>query len=291
MDYALYILIIICLYSIITLTGNILLGYLGILYLAIPAIYGIGAYTFAILATNGSNTFLAIFLGGIFAMIGGLLLSIPALKLKSHYIGIATLAFLFIISSLTYNLKDLTRGSLGIPGIPRPTIFGLYLESNLSFFIFTLIVTIIICTILYKILHSPFAKVIEAIREDEIAVKTLGKNTKIYKLQAFMISTFFSGIAGALFASYLGFINPQNFHIPQLTTAISMIIVGGMASFWGSILGTVILVLVPEILRFLTLSPDILAGVRLGIYGLILILFMLFKPNGLMGKRTNIFSK
>lgn len=224
-------------------------------------------------------------------MIGGLILSIPAFKLKSHYIGIATLSFLFIFNSLVFNLKDLTRGSMGIPGIPRPTVFGFYLESNLSFFLFTLVVTVFICTILYKVLHSPFSKVIEAIREDEIAVKTLGKNTRVYKLQAFMISTFFSGIAGALFASYLGFISPQNFHIPQLTTAICMIIVGGMASFWGSIVGTVILVLIPELLRFLTLPPDILAGVRFGAYGLILILFMLLRPNGLMGKRTNIFSK
>lgn len=224
-------------------------------------------------------------------MIGGILLAIPSFKLKSHYIGIACLAFLFIFNGIVYNLKDLTRGSLGIPGIPRPAIFGIHLESNFSFFIFTLIITILICTILYKILHSPFVKVIEAIREDETAVKTLGKNTKLYKLQIFMISTFFSGIAGALFASFLGFINPQNFHIPQLTTAISMIIVGGMASFWGSIIGTVILVLIPELLRFLTLPPDILAGVRFGVYGLILILFMLLRPNGLMGKRTNIFTK
>lgn len=224
-------------------------------------------------------------------MIGGLILSIPAFKLKNHYIAMATLSFLFIFNSLAFNLKDLTRGSLGIPGIPRPTAFGFHLESNLSFFLFTLVITVVICTILYKILHSPFTKVIEAIREDEIAVKTLGKNTRIYKLQAFMISTFFSGIAGALFASYLGFISPQNFHIPQLTTAICMIIVGGMASFWGSIVGTVILVLIPELLRFLTLPPDILAGVRFGVYGLILILFMLLRPNGLMGKRTNIFSK
>jgi len=271
---------------------NIILGYLGILHLGHPAIYGIGAYAYAILSINaGFSFFPALLAGGFFAMLAGLILSIPALRLKSHYVGMATLAFLIIVQGLLINMRDLTRGALGIPGIPKPTIFGYYFGSNASFLILSLILTTIICFILHRVMHSPFSKIVETIKEDETASKTIGKNTIKYKIQAFMIASFFAGIGGGLLASYLGFINPTSFDPKELIIIVTMVIIGGMASFWGSILGAALIILLPEPLRFIDLPADFVGPLRYAIYGLILILFMIFKPNGILGKRTNIFSK
>jgi branched-chain amino acid transport system permease protein len=293
MDYIYHLIIIISIYSVLSLTMNILVGYLGILYLAHPAIAGIGAYTFAILTTTHSVSFFpALLAAGIVSMIGGFILSLPTFRLKSHYIGMCTLAFLLITNNIFINSRELTRGALGIPGIPRPTIFGEYIGTNTGFLIFTLVITIISCAILHRILNSPFSKVIETIREDEIASKTIGKNTAKYKIQAFLITSFFGGIFGAILASYLGYINPWNFAIPELILLVAMVVVGGMASFWGSILGAIIITLLPETLRFLQIeNAEIIGGLRHAIYGLLIILFMIFRPNGILGKRTNIFSK
>lgn len=291
MNYILHILITINIYSILAVSMNMLLGYLGILYLAHPAIYGIGAYTFAILTLKGVNFFIALLAAGFSSMLASFILSLPALKLKSHYVGMSTLAFLMIVFSLFINLKDLTRGALGIPGIPRPEFFHYNFNSSLGYFLLTLTISVIILILLHRILKSPWSKVVEAIREDETAAKTLGKNIKKYKIQAFLITGFVGGIGGGLLACFLGFINPWNFAIEELMYILAMVVVGGMGSFWGSIVGVIIIVLLPEPLRFLDLPSSIVGQLRYAIYGLLIILFMIFRPNGILGKRTNIFSK
>ena len=292
MDYYLHLATLISIYSILALTSNMIIGYLGILFLAGPAIYGIGAYTFSIMSINvGMSFFPAMLAAGVVSMIGGMILAVPSFKLRSHYIGIATLAFLFIFNGLSFNLRELTRGALGIPGIPRPVIFGEYLGTNLGFFLFALACTVIVMAILHRVLHSPYAKVIETIREDETASKTLGKNVIKYKLQIFALSSFFAGIGGSLLASYLGFIHPSSFNLVELTFILSMVVIGGMGSFWGSIVGAALLTLVPEPLRYLNFSEEVIGGLRYGSYGLLLILFMLYRPYGILGKRTNTFNK
>ncbi len=289
--YLIHIATSIAIYSVIIITQNMILGYLGILYLAHPAIYGIGAYTYTILLMKGVSFFPSIFAAGFVSMIVGILLALPTIKLRSHYIGMTTLAFLGITHGVLINWTDLTRGALGIPGIPRPVILGFSFSSPLSFFLLVLTLCVLISYLLYKILHSPFSKVIEMIREDETAAISLGKNTIKYKIQVFAITTFFGGIMGGLLASFIQFIHPNNYNMDQLILVLAMVIVGGMASFWGSILGAAIITLIPEMLRYLKLAPEIDGALRFAIFGLLIILFMLFKPNGLLGKRTNVFSK
>lgn len=267
---------------------NVLVGYLGILYLAHPPIMGIGAYTFALLATNGTNFFVALLCGALTSTLAGLLISLPSLRLKSHYIGMATLGFLIIVNGLLINLRDVTRGALGIPGIPRPKIFGHYLGSNLEFFLFIVPITLLAGFILYRILKSPFAKVIEALREDETSAKTLGKNHIHYKIKAFLITSFFGGLFGGLLAALIGFINPHSFFIEELIILLAMVVIGGMATFEGSIIGSIIIVLLPEPLRFIDLPANVVGPIRHLLYGLLLILFMIYKPNGIMGRRTNL---
>lgn len=290
-EYLLHLANLIVIYSVLVVTMNLILGYLGILYLGHPGIYGIGAYTFAILTANGQNFLLSLFLAGVAASLAGFLLSLPSLRLKSHYIGMTTLGFLIIMFGLFMNLRDITRGALGIPGITRPEIFGVTLDTNGSFLIFNIVASALLLGVLYIILNSPFSKVIEAMREDETAAKTLGKNTALYKIQAFVIASFFGGIGGGILASYIGFINPNSFNTLELVTVVSMVVIGGMGSYWGSILGAIVITLIPEPLRFLDLNPEVVGALRYGIYGLLLILFMIYRPNGILGKRTNIFSK
>lgn len=292
MDYLLHILILITIYSILALSLNLLIGYLGILQLGHPALYfGVGAYSFAILSQRGAGFFLALLGAAVFSLVIGALFIIPALRLKSHYIAIATFGFLAITQGVIIQLREITRGPLGFPGIPRPEIFGFLFQSNFSFFVLALIFAIFIGCVVHRIVHSPFGKLLEAIREDETAVKTLGFNTILPKAQIFLASSFFAGIGGALLASYLGFIGPTNLTASEVILVISMVIVGGMASFWGSIAGAAIMILLSEALRFLGLPSEIVGAGRFALFGLILILFMLFRPHGLFGQRTNIFSK
>ena len=292
MEYLFYLLVLVCLYSVLTMTANLLLGYLGILYLAHPAIYGIGAYIFALLVfTDKAGFWTAMIAAGLGSGLAAFLLSLPALRLRSHYIGMTTMAFLVIVNGLLLNLRDVTRGALGIPGIPRPTIFGTTLQTNGQFLIFALVFTTVIGFILYRIVHSPFGNTIEAIREDETAAQTLGKNTIKIKIQTFVITGIIAGLTGAILSSFLAYINPWSFSFDELIRVLAMVIIGGMGSFWGSLAGAAIIVFLPEPLRLIDIDAEQLGAVRLGIYGLIIILVMLLRPFGLFGKRTNTFSK
>ncbi len=292
MDYLLRILITINIYIILTLTLNLIVGYLGVLNLGHPGFYGTGAYTYALLSLHGVSFPLAVLSSAGLSALLGFFLGLSSLRLRSHYMAIASLGFLIIVLSLIVNLPSLTRGPLGIPGIPKPELFGYTFQSNFSFFLLSIVFTFFIALFLYRLIHSPFWKIVEAIREDEIAAQTLGKNTLKYKLQVFVLSAFFAGIGGALLASFLGFINVQTFNIDELIFVICMVVVGGMASFWGSIVGATLLVLLDESVRFFTFVPSQIIGpVRFSLFGLVLIFFMIFRPNGILGKRTNIFSK
>jgi branched-chain amino acid transport system permease protein len=162
-----------------------------------------------------------------------------------------------------------------------------------------LIITIIISIIMHKILRSPFSRLVEAIRDDETATKTLGKPTKRTKIKAFLLSSFVAGIAGGLLASYFQFISPKNFSMEELILVLTMVIVGGLASFWGSFVGAALILLIPEALRMLLtecngsfftegcVPQGTIGAIRFLTYGALIIMFMLFRPNGILGRRNN----
>jgi branched-chain amino acid transport system permease protein len=289
----------ISIYSLIILSMNVLIGYLGILHLGHVGFYSIGAYTLAILTTTYELSFGAsLLIGGLFAMISGLILSLPALRLKSHFIGITTFGFFIAINNFIISERDITGGARGILDVPRPDIsyFG---DKNLDFMITILIITIIISIIMHKILRSPFSRLVEAIRDDETATKTLGKPTKRTKIKAFLLSSFVAGIAGGLLASYFQFISPKNFSMEELILVLTMVIVGGLASFWGSFVGAALILLIPEALRMLLtecngsfftegcVPQGTIGAIRFLTYGALIIMFMLFRPNGILGRRNN----
>ncbi|MFA5291088.1 MAG: branched-chain amino acid ABC transporter permease [Candidatus Paceibacterota bacterium] len=282
--YIIHLLILIGIYLILSLSLNLSIGYSGVLNLGHIAFYGLGAYTSAPLALAGVPFILCFLAGGIVAMFCGFLLSLPTDKIKGDYLALVTVGFSFIVYSLMLNLDDLTRGPLGLPGIPRPEILGFRFEDNFFFLILTAVIALLVYLIIQRIVTSPFGKLLESVRDDELAAKILGKDT--FKAKAFSLglSAFFAGLAGSLYAGYITFIDPSSFSLMQIIPIISIVIVGGLASLPGTVAAAFILTLIPEALRFVGFPSSILGPMRQIIYSLILLLILIYRPRGFWGK-------
>lgn len=290
-DYIINFLTTFLIFGMLTLCLNVVTGYIGYLNLGHVGIWAVGSYAYALLALKGVPYLAAMLGGGFAAALAGFLIGLPTLRLKSHYIAIASLGLSYIVYSLLLNLTDLTRGPLGLPGIPRPSFFGITFGTPLMYFVLTLTVSGIVGFLLHRILHSPFGKILETIREDEIAARALGKNTYAYKLQAFVLSSFFVGVISALSASFFQYISPLGFQVEQLVFFLAALMVGGAGSFWGSFAGVFFIFGVQELLRFVQLSPNTIGPLRTMFYSLILVLVMLYKPEGLLGKKTKVYQR
>ncbi len=282
--YFIHLLILIGIYLILAISLQLTIGFTGLLNLGHIAFFAIGAYTSALLALNGFPFWFAFVMAGIISMLFGFLLSWPTSKLKGDYLALATLAFSFVVYAVALNWMGLTRGPLGLPGIPKPVLFGISFSNNFSFLVLTLIVALLSYIIIRRITVSPFGKVLESVRDDELAAKVLGKNTFKMKTYALGISAFFAGIAGSLYAHYITFIDPSSFTLLQLIPVLTIVIIGGLASLEGTIIATVIIVLLPEPLRFIGFPSSIVGPARQIIYALILLLILLYKPKGFYGK-------
>ena len=285
MEYFLHILILICIYSILSVSLNLLIGYTGILSVTHAAFYGIGAYVAALMALRLESPFLLnIFLAIIAAVILGALVGIPSLRIKDDYFIIATFAFQIITFSVLNNLVDFTGGPLGLPGIPQPVIFGLEISSHISFLILSGVLAVIAYWFCSKVIKSPIGRILKSLREDEVFTQAAGKNVTFYKVQVFMISAGVASVAGVLYATYITYIDPTSFTVMESILIISMVIIGGTGSLKGSVVGAIVLVALPELLRFVGLPNSIAANVRQILYGAALVGFMLWRPKGLIGE-------
>ena len=281
--YLIHIMILISIYIILAISLDLAMGFTGLLNIGHIAFYGIGAYASALLTLNlGFPFWIAILVSGLIAALFGVLLAIPTIKLRGDYLAIATLGFAIIIEAIFKNWIELTRGPLGIPGIPRPSIFG-FVFQEFSYLLLVLVFVLITYLVIMHIVESPFGRVLKAIREDELAASSLGKNTIKYKTIALAISAFFAGIAGSLYAHYITFIDPTTFTVLESILIISMIILGGLASIQGAIFGAIILILIQEPIRFLPLPSFSIGALRQMIYSALLIILLIFQPNGLFG--------
>ena len=218
----------------------------------------------------------------------GYLISMPTRKLQGDYLALGTLGFAFIIEAVLKNWIEVTRGPLGIPGIPKPELFGFVFYSLDSFMLLALASLVITTIIIYIIVNSPFGRLLKAIREDETATQALGKNTLRYKSLTLTISAFFAGIAGSLYAHYVTFIDPTSFSFLTLVLIVSMVIIGGTSSIRGSIAGAFLLIIIPEPLRFLGLPSNVIGPGRQIIYALLFLLVLLKRPHGIFGEHRNI---
>lgn len=285
MNYLLHILIMISIYTILTLSLNLPVGYTGLLSLAQAAFYGIGAYVMTLLMMNQGFSFLgAMAVAIIFSSILSVLVSYPSIRLKGDYFILASLAFQIIIFTILYNWIDLTRGPYGIPGIPKPDILSIGFDNPYKFFVLSGGIALIVFLIAKRLYSSSFGLVLKAIREDELSAISLGKNVRKFKILAFAISSGIAAIAGALYASYVTYIDPTSFNLDESIFILSVVLVGGSGNLKGPIIGTLLMILLPEGLRFLGIPDSVAANVRQIIYALILILLMRFRPQGLAGE-------
>ena len=255
---------------------NLIVGFTGQLCLGHAGFMSIGAYVSAVLTQKAGMPFIvSIFLGAIIACIFAALIGYPTLKLTGDYFAITTLAFCEIIRIIIMNI-DLVGGARGFTGIPRETNFTLA-------FLFMVITVIVI----YNIIHSSQGRAMLSVRENEIAAESMGINAFKYKMIAFIIAAFFAGLAGGLYAHYMGYIQPASFDFNKSIDYLTFVVFGGMGSLSGSIIATIVLTFLPELLRGL-------GEFRMLIYPLALILLMIFRPQGLLGDKEvslNVFKK
>jgi len=280
----LHILVIAGIYIILTLSLNLIVGYTGLPALGHAAFSCLGAYTSSLLALSmGLSPWIGLLIGACVAALSGLLIGYPAVRLKGDYLALATFGLGVIIYTIAKNWVSLTRGPMGLPGIPGFSVLSFQLSNILSYLFLVLAFVLIAIFVIRRIVNSPFGRILRSIREDEIASEALGKDTTKHKLLVFIIGAFFAGIAGSLYAHYITFIDPSSFTVMESITILLMVIFGGMGNIKGSIVGAFVLVAFPELLRFLGMSSSIAAPMRQMIYGLLLVVLMIKRPQGIMG--------
>ena len=258
-------------YILLAVSLNVATGYLGQLPLGHAGFMAVGAYTAALIwkALPGKSAgviLLGLIAGGLFAAVMGVLIGIPALRLKGDYLAIVTLGFGEIIRVLIINLPGITGGTPGLMSIPKHSSF------------LTVYLTVIVsCALIHTLMKSRHGRDILAIRENEIAAEASGVNTTFYKVLAFTVSAFFAGVAGALYAGYTGILTPGNFTFMTSINILVMVVLGGLGSMAGSIIAAAILTALP-------LALQSFSKYRMVVYALLLIIVMIFKPSGLLGR-------
>lgn len=286
MEYVFHIIIMLNIYIMLTLSANLTIGMANLLTMCQAAFYGIGAYIGTYFLMQFNLPFLVIAaLVILFTGFFSFLVSYASVRLKGDYFVIATMGFQLIIYTILYNWTDVTRGPYGIPGIPGIKMFGfLELSGVYAYLALSLVLMAIIVFLFHHLVESPFGRVLNAIRADEITVKSMGRNTVLFKSLAFFLSASVAGLAGVIYASYVSYIDPTSFTLDESIFIISALFIGGIGNTRGPVLGALFVVLLPELLRFVGLPDAIAANLRQIIYGLALILVMYYRPQGLWGK-------
>jgi branched-chain amino acid transport system permease protein len=296
---------------------NIVVGLAGLLDLGYVAFYAVGAYSYALLAKSfGFSFWLLLPLAGILSSFWGVLLGFPVLRLRGDYLAIVTLAFGEIIRIVIINWVDLTNGYAGITGIPRPTFFGIPFTANddgfaavfgLEFsplyrviFLYYIILALALLTafVTVRLRRLPVGRAWEALREDEIACRSLGINTTNTKLTAFAMGAMFAGFAGSFFATRQGFISPESFTFLESATILSIVVLGGMGSQIGVAIAAIVMIGGTEIMRDLDFLKQIFGPTfdptqyRMLLFGFAMVLIMIWRPRGLISTREpSVFLK
>lgn len=285
MDYFLHVAVVVVLYAVLGISFNLLLGYTGLFAVSHAAFYGIGAYASALLARGaGSEAAAAALAGMALAVVVGGLLALPALRVSGDYLVIVSFGFQVIAFSIMLNWEEVTRGAAGIPGVPRPRLLGWALSTPGDYLPLYLALGVLAALFAWRIASSPLGRVLRAIREDEVAAQALGKNVTAHKIQVFMVAGAMAALAGSLYVHYVTYVSPASFTLDESIFIMAVVIVGGTGNLLGSVLGAVLLVALPEALRFLQVPTAIAGPLRQVLYGLLLVLFMRFRPQGLLGE-------
>lgn len=273
-------------YAILVVSSHLLINVGRQISLGQAAFFGIGAY-FTALATMvlGLSLLPSLLLVMVFNALVAFLLALPVVKMKGDYFILATLAFQFIVYNLLYNWTAVTKGSLGISGIPQPELFpGISISQPLGFFFLTLVVVFVVIFVFYKLYKSPFGMITRALREGEYALLASGRNTNRIRLLLFVISAAFIGCGAYLHATFMSYIHPGSFNLEASIFILIAVFIGGSEKIWGALAGAAFVVLLPELLRFVEVPDHIAAHINQMIYGLALIGLIFIRFSGSSNK-------
>ncbi len=296
MSYLFHLIIYFEIFAVLALSLNLAVGYCGLFTLAHASFYAVGAYAYAILSVRlGADFGVALVLGAGIAAFLSLLLSLPARRLRGDFFMAASLAVQVLIYALIYNwhtqgeplgsVANLTNGPYGIVGVAGPTLAGYRFETIGSLAVLYGGLFLLIVLTCWRLVHSPWGRLLELVRDDELAARGIGKDTNAVKTAALAISCAMASVAGAMYAGYVGFVDPSVASLGESVLVLCMILVGGLGNFAGPLAGAVLLLGLPEGLRQLGFPDVLAANLRLLAYGLLLLLVVHFRPRGILGQR------
>lgn len=299
MNYLLHILVLMEIYLILSLSLNLVVGYAGVLSLCHAAFYAVGAYVTALLMIRtewfaGTREFVVLLPCAVLAaMLLARAVARPLFKLRGDYFALASIGLQTVVFVVLYNLTGVTGGAFGITDIPELNLLGpgvaagdlpLVRGHAASFALFSTAFTALCVWVLRNIGRSPFGRALKAVREDELAAVSLGKDARGLKATAFTAAAGFAAAAGVLFTSYSHFVDPTSFTLMESVFILSILIVGGAGNFAGPVAGTALLILLPEALRFLRVPDEVAPNIRQIIDGALILLVVRFRPRGLAGE-------
>jgi branched-chain amino acid transport system permease protein len=286
-NYGIYLMSYWLIFVLATMGLNLTVGYAGQKSLGHAAFFGLGAYAVAILMKAGFSWWLGLPVGMLICFVSGIILGFPALRVQTIYLAFATLGFNTAVYLVMRNEEWLTGGTFGINNIARPGFLGLSLDKNLAYYYFVLAVVLVFALLLAGLLRSPWGKAFTALRDNPIRAESLGVDTRTYTLLAFAIGAVYAGVAGALFASLVEYIEPAPFAVGISIMMYLMVVVGGPGYFLGPVLGAAVGVIIPEWMRDVPKMSDW----YLPLFGSVVVLMMVWLPDGLLSLPDRIRAK
>jgi branched-chain amino acid transport system permease protein len=278
MDYLYSIIILVGLYVVLAASFNLIIGYGGLISIAHPIFYAIGAYASAILARDyGVPVYAAMIAGAIVALAASVLVALPSLRVSGDYLLIASIGFQLGLLEVFKNVAW-TGGAGGLTNIPS----GLP-DAGRGFYVLLVVIVALLAVLLVRaIAHGPYGRAMSAMRDDELAFSALGRNAMAMKVGTFALGSGLAGFAGALYAHYFRFLAPEQFEILQSSVILTMVVVGGLRTTWGPVVGAVLLQALPQAITFMNLPPSILGPLQGLLFTGLVLVFMFVRPQGLV---------
>lgn len=286
MDFWLSYLTLAAIYVVLGLSTNLLVGIAGIFSVSQAAIFGVGAYIVSYMLMHEVMGFVpALVIAAGFCVALNILVTLPALRVSGDYFVVTSFGIQLLATAVFVNWTEGTGGANGLPGIPPPDLFGFPLETNPQLTALCVTAMLLGGLAFWLLMRAPFGRLLRAIREDELAVAAAGKNVLQAKVSAAAMAGAFAGVSGGLYATFLSFVDPSSFDLDASIFLLTMVVVGGARTLAGSVLGPFLLLAMPQMLAMIDIPTTIAAAARQLIYGVLLIAFMLFRPQGLVGEK------
>ncbi len=284
MEYFISLAVLIGIYVILSSSFNLIIGFGGLISIAHPIFFAIGAYTAGLLAIHFNlNPVLAVLCGGGIAFMASIMLSLPSLRISGDYLLITSIGFQLGLLEIMKHL-GITGGASGLGGIPN-IVHGP--NRSAIFAVVSCATAVVVVLFIRWLINGPYGRAVSAMRDDELAFSTLGRNAMNIKLTIFAIGSGLAGIAGGIYAYYYQYVSPEQFEILQSAMILTMVVVGGMGSHWGPVVGAMLLLILPQAISFLNFPLSIMAPLQGVIFSLLVILFLFLRPQGLVAPRKS----